>query len=312
MLYWMMAALLTPLNEVDSREFDAKHSGFMVVVGDMEIPYQNCAIFVLPGSDTIIGGDEGSSGQIHSECEQGTLAAMPDGRWKWRAPSQPGVAHITVKHKDFDEQVRLTAFVMVPASEVKKGSLNGYSIGDYPEKPYKGLAAYEAPLGFVEVQPEHLDLWVSPHFQLRQFMCKQVSGWPKFLVLQTKLLLKLEYLLQLVNQKGYSCSTFAVLSGFRTPSYNRSIGNVKHSRHMWGGAADIFIDENNDGMLDDLNGDGRITVADAAVLYDLFDGQFGKNRLPNFVGGLGRYRKTSNHGPFVHVDVRGFRARWGD
>jgi hypothetical protein len=26
---------------------------------------------------------------------------------------------------------------------------------------------------------------------------------------------------------------------------------------------------------------------------------------------LARYRKTPAHGPFVHVDVRGFRARWG-
>jgi hypothetical protein len=31
----------------------------------------------------------------------------------------------------------------------------------------------------------------------------------------------------------------------------------------------------------------------------------------NLVGGLGIYRSTENHGPFVHVDVRGTIARWG-
>jgi hypothetical protein len=29
-----------------------------------------------------------------------------------------------------------------------------------------------------------------------------------------------------------------------------------------------------------------------------------------YVGGLGIYGTTSTHGPFIHVDTRGFRARW--
>jgi uncharacterized protein YcbK (DUF882 family) len=29
------------------------------------------------------------------------------------------------------------------------------------------------------------------------------------------------------------------------------------------------------------------------------------------VGGVGVYRATSSHGAFAHVDVRGYRARWG-
>jgi uncharacterized protein YcbK (DUF882 family) len=28
------------------------------------------------------------------------------------------------------------------------------------------------------------------------------------------------------------------------------------------------------------------------------------------IGGLGIYGSTSAHGPFIHVDVRGTRARW--
>ena len=123
------------------------------------------------------------------------------------------------------------------------------------------------------------------------------------------LLLKLESLLERANQKGYHCTTLTVMSGFRTPHYNRSIGNVAYSRHQWGGAADVYIDvAPRDGNMDDLNGDGKIDQADAQILADLVE-QLERERACT-IGGLGLYSANSSHGPFVHVDVRGFRARW--
>ncbi len=102
------------------------------------------------------------------------------------------------------------------------------------------------------------------------------------------------------------------MSGYRTPYYNNAIGNVKYSRHIYGGAVDIFIDENpKDDMMDDLNQDGKIDYRDAAVIYRIIDELYGKKFYDPFLGGLARYKKTNNHGPFVHVDVRGRRARWG-
>jgi hypothetical protein len=133
------------------------------------------------------------------------------------------------------------------------------------------------------------------------------------MVLQEKLLLKLELILEKVNEKGYRCNTFHIMSGYRTPYYNKAIGNVKYSRHIYGGAADIFIDENpKDDMMDDLNQDGKIDYKDAAVLYLIIDGLYGKRFYDPFMGGLARYKKNRNHGPFVHVDARGRRTRWGD
>jgi hypothetical protein len=63
--------------------------------------------------------------------------------------------------------------------------------------------------------------------------------------------------------------------------------------------------------MDDLDGDGRTTKADARWLYELIDGMHATGELKEFVGGLGLYGSNSVHGPFVHVDVRGYRARWG-
>jgi len=31
---------------------------------------------------------------------------------------------------------------------------------------------------------------------------------------------------------------------------------------------------------------------------------------PEFVGGAGVYTAASGHGPFIHIDTRGYRARW--
>jgi len=101
------------------------------------------------------------------------------------------------------------------------------------------------------------------------------------------------------------------MSGYRTPYYNKLIGNVAYSRHLWGGAVDFFIDEDPcDGMMDDLNGDGRFNYKDAAILSDIIEDISDKYWYSRFLGGLGWYRKTVSHGPFVHVDVRGHRARW--
>jgi len=63
--------------------------------------------------------------------------------------------------------------------------------------------------------------------------------------------------------------------------------------------------------MDDLNGDGRVDKADADTLYDFFEATASGEDFVAFEGGLGCYDSTPAHGPFVHVDVRGTRARWG-
>jgi len=115
-------------------------------------------------------------------------------------------------------------------------------------------------------------------------------------------------ILQEANARGYAVNTLHVMSGFRTPYYNRAIGNrTEYSRHLYGGAADIFIDADENGYMDDLNGDGHITKADAHVLASMVDAQ---QHEESFVGGLGIYGPAPHRGPFVHVDARGYRARW--
>jgi hypothetical protein len=35
-----------------------------------------------------------------------------------------------------------------------------------------------------------------------------------------------------------------------------------------------------------------------------------EQKHPELTGGAGLYESNSSHGPYVHVDVRGSRARW--
>ncbi len=297
--------------------FDPGRAGFRLRVGTEVCPYRVFASFVLPASQLEIAVAEpqapATAGrEVRPAAEFPGLAHVAAGRWRWTAPREAGL-HTLAFHNGHGDTMRLNLFVMVPLSQQKDELLNGYRIGRYPATPLKGLAIYKPPAGFVEVTASNRDTPVSPHFKLGQFLCKQASGYPKYLVLRERLVLKLESILERVNEAGFRCDTFHVMSGYRTPWYNRSIGNVKYSRHVWGGAADVFIDvAPQDGMMDDLNSDGVVNWRDGKVLYDLIDDFYGKGWYRGFEGGLGRYKKTPNHGPFVHVDVRGFRARWGD
>ena len=296
-----------------TKGFSPEKAGFSVRFRDEVCPYRVMGAFVMPGETLSVEVvDAAPVGRYELRTPAGEKTAVAPGKWEWKVPVETGHYPVDVVDVQSEMHIRLNTFVMAPYNELRGGYLNGYRIGAYPDIPLKGLEIYTPPRGFVEVTGENENTLVAPHFSLKQFVSKQDGGYPKYLVLKERLLLKLEMILERVNEAGYRCETLTVMSGYRTPYYNKAIGNVRYSRHVWGGAADIYIDERpKDGVMDDLNRDGKIDVRDAAVLYGLIDALFGLSWYKPYVGGLGQYEKTGAHGPFVHVDVRGFRARWG-
>ena len=271
------------------------------------------SMFLLPDEVLKIMIVQPDSESYDLAYSSGSIVKHEHVQWQWKAPHGTGLYTLSIQSNYSTDTMKLNIFVMVPYSAMKGEYLNGYRIGKYPAIPFKQLSIYKPPRGFIEVTSENENTYLTPHFQLKQFLCKQSSGYPKYVVLRERLLLKLEMILKRMTEEGYPAETFSILSGYRTPYYNKAIGNVRYSRHNWGGAADIFIDENpKDGMMDDLNNDGKYNWEDAKILYDIIDDMYGKPWYAPFVGGLGRYKKSDAHGPFVHVDVRGFHARWGD
>ena len=209
------------------------------------------------------------------------------------------------------------AFITLrPFSDKVAGRIGRYRIGFWPnERRGGGMGRYDLPAGFIEVTPENVDTYVSEHFRLRDFLTKdQTDVWPKYLVLDERLIDKLELVIVELQAMGVNAQRLAVMSGFRTPQYNikgvgAKGGRASDSRHQYGDVADVFVDNDNDGWMDDLNGDRRVDYRDAQVL--LRAAERVEQAHPELIGGAGVYKSTKAHGPFTHIDVRGSRARWG-
>lgn len=205
------------------------------------------------------------------------------------------------------------ALPLMPLTAKSGSSWRGYRVGFWPgEQPAARSGRYLLPDGFIEVTPQNATLALSQRFQLGNFLTHdQPEAWPKVLVLQLPLIDKLELIADRLTSLGRP-DAVRVMSGFRTPQYNaRGVGRggrARDSRHMYGDAADIYVDGNGDGRMDDLDRDGRVTISDARWLAAVAE-DVGKV-YPAMTGGIGVYRANAVHGPFVHVDLRGSLVKW--
>lgn len=244
-----------------------------------------------------------------------TVAGAPAGAVE-RAPERPGIWSLAIKIGNAIKPLAdFRVITLTPASEAKGGRIGLYYIGRWPAA--RGGAAakgnYAPPRGFIEVTAANQNTYVSEHFRLRDFLPKdQFNVWPKYLVLETKLLDKLELVLEDLRKQGVNTKGVRVMSGFRTPQYNSGVGDTRGraslSRHMYGDAADIYIDNDGNGSMDDLNRDGRVDIGDAQFIRSA--GERVERAHPSLIGGIGVYRANAAHGPFTHIDTRGYRARW--
>lgn len=204
---------------------------------------------------------------------------------------------------------------MRPLSDKVQGRIGAYRIGTFPwERRGRVTEAKVVPEGVVEVTATTQHTPVSEHFTLRDFLVKDQPGvWPRYVMLREPLIDKLELVLEELQRSGLPVKALRVLSGYRTPLYNstgkQARGRAPDSRHQYGDAADVYaVDGSGDTMVD-LDRNGRIDTRDAAVIAKAVERV--EQAHPELVGGLGLYRANRSRGPFVHIDVRGFRVRWG-
>jgi hypothetical protein len=206
---------------------------------------------------------------------------------------------------------RFAYIVMRPFGEKKGAYLNGYRLGYWPAERWLMAKNYLNPPGFVEVWPTNVGVAVSAHFRLGDFVTHdQRDVWPKYVVLREALIDKLELVLADLAAHGIPARHAVILSGFRAPQYNdRTEHAAQASRHQYGDAADLIIDDDGNGRMDDLNHDGRVDLADTQVILRAVERV--ERKYPDLVGGLGLYQAMGPSGPFAHIDVRGTQARWG-
>ncbi|MFO8098306.1 MAG: D-Ala-D-Ala carboxypeptidase family metallohydrolase [Salinibacter sp.] len=294
----------------DSPPEEETTAPFTVRFGETTVSHRVMAVLASPDETVRLSIAAGASEDSY-DIEEGDhrVKSLGSQSWRVRPPKTPGLHPLTVTAPGSDVSIRLQVFVL-RSWDHEGDALDDYHIGEYEEQPRDNNPRYEPPEGFVRVTDANQDARISPNFRLDQFLSKQTEDTPQYALVQPRLLRTLEAILDAVKKRGHDVSTLHVMSGFRTPYYNRSIGNTtEYSRHLYGDAADIFVDANGDGTMDDLTGDGRVTRADAEQLAEWIE-DVPTEGDDSFVGGLSVYGPASHRGPFVHVDLRGEKVEW--
>lgn len=239
-----------------------------------------------------VGGNE--SGDVMRPLDGDTLLA----------PLTPGFYELNVMRNGVMQRLEEPKLAVIVPFELKFGStLNGYQIGRYPAEWSHDESA-EKPLGFAEVREEHLDLPLTKHLKVRDFVTHdRQTIWPKYIAVDPRVLDKIELVLrELARRRGEEQADFKleVHSGFRTPLHNSGVeGSARDSRHLYGDAADVAID---------ADGDGQLTLFDAYRVEQAVD--WVERLHPELAGGLGVYSSRRYATPYCHIDARGERKRW--
>jgi uncharacterized protein YcbK (DUF882 family) len=264
--------------------------------------------FALPGQDVefpiaIDGSSDSLSYEWVSVTDSSvTGPALPLVTAQPVAPRQPGFYRLGIVRRGarqvLDEPMLA---VMVPFERKLGRWLNGYLIGDYLAERIGG--GHETPRGFIEVQRGMLDLHLSTHITLGDFVTHddQQNVWPKYVAVDPELLDKLELVVADISMRGKQPNMrIDVHSAFRAPAHNATVQRAaKDSRHQYGDAADVQIDTNND---------GRIDIMDEIIV--MLAVEHVEDAHPDLVGGLGIYTSRRYRTPYLHIDTRGKRSRW--
>lgn len=139
-------------------------------------------------------------------------------------------------------------------------------------------------------------------YRIRNFLCRDKyfsenaadydQNKSQLWLVDKQLLYTLVDLINELDEQGYDQYGFELREGHRHPKYNALAGGASQSQHLFGTAVDLVIE--------DINQDGEITPEDKDIVLEILEEIVGDK------GGLGLYPG----GMTVHVDTRGYRARW--
>lgn len=273
---------------------------FAISVDNVPLQPHMMAFYVSQGEQVTLSCGDSLSWSIPALGYTGT------GReFSFTLPRSHGTYTVTAR-----DTVSVQDWIMIvplDKNQFRTASLNSFPIGFYGD----GNTRDHLPdRGFIELRSDVFNARISTHMTFADFLGHTEGGWPQYMVLDLRLVHKLECVLEEVALTYPEARDIHCISGFRTPAYNEAIGNdTGFSLHLYGAASDFWIEgwPAND-LIDDLDRNKRI---------DVYDGEFivrASRRLEAAgevaVGGASAYRWIPSHGPFVHLDTRGSAAVW--
>ncbi len=152
---------------------------------------------------------------------------------------------------------------------------SGWTASVHPEEQAGPIYKAVDPTAAAPLIRAFPDARLSDHFKLSEF--RPAPNTYDFIRIAPGLVEALEEIRARVGEPLH------VTSGYRPADYNREVGGVSNSSHVDGLAADFYAD--------------GISTAN---LFENSDSVIGSR------GGVGYYPNSG----FVHVDLRGYRARW--
>lgn len=255
------------------------------------------AIILEPGQGLEIGyRSRNLDDRLSAVSEHGTLVAFGAENWLFQPPQDRWRSLVTLKTPH--RTVRVKVFLSAPLAPGAR-SMAGYLLGPYPP-------GTDHPTGMLKVEESQADELVSPNLRLGDLTSRVPATWPRYLLFSTALLEQLELVPAVLTEAGFPAAQISVLSAYRTPRHNRTVGGAPRSRHIYGDAADVIVDSDDDGRMDDLNGDGTISRADVEWLI----ARLHRAGVPVAIGGVGSYESSGPAGAFLHIDARGNAADW--
>lgn len=277
-------------------------------VDGRSIPFEVFGSYKMQGSLLSMELPALKSGQYQVFLDGEQKSSFKEGAYSLNVPQKPGLHRVQVM-KSNQQILMINLFVMTPIAQKEGQYLNGYRIGNYP--PALGEnGRYQRPLGFIELTQEVLEAQVSPHFKIKQFAPKQ-KGSPRYMVLREDLILKLEYILTEIKKANASTAeTLKITSAYMTPHANAEAGNAIYSRHIYGDAVTFIVDKHSDGIMDDLNHDGKMDMKDVRWLFDLIDQLSARPDYQKLEGGLAHYKSMKKKSGYIYIDARGKKMRF--
>ncbi len=280
----------------------------------------------------------GSSLQVTAEADgqAGRIAVIKDGQiiredavLNFTAPEKPGAFYISVAAAAGGQNRRGEICVVVPhkasARHSKQGGwlvrVDDRDIGEYRPASSSGAAkvkdnpdSYQPPVWWIRITDMNASFEVSPGVPADDLVApaedtglKHTDVVPVCYPMWTAI----TALRNGLSARGIPGSALRVISGFRTPAYNRSIGSNAFGRHVYGDAFDFYLNLAGGDNIKaaDLNRDGKLDRRDAYPIVAVIEDLQAEGKLP--MGGIGVYNTIGgDHEVSLHFDARGHRATW--